>query len=45
MVFYNKILKAFVLIDLKIGKFQIQHAGYGQMNAYINYYKDLNRSM
>jgi len=37
MVFYNKILKAFVLIDLKIGKFQINHAG--QMNTYLNYYK------
>ena len=37
MVFYNKILKAYVLIDLKIGKFQIANAG--QMNAYINFYK------
>ena len=37
MVFYNKILRAYVLIDLKIGKFQIQNAG--QMNAYVNYYK------
>jgi len=37
MVFYNKILKAYVLIDLKIGKFKIINAG--QMNAYVNYYK------
>ena len=37
MVFYNKILKAYVLIDLKIGKFKIENAG--QMNAYINYYQ------
>jgi predicted nuclease of restriction endonuclease-like (RecB) superfamily len=37
MVFYNKILKAYVLIDLKIGKFRIESAG--QMNAYINYYR------
>jgi predicted nuclease of restriction endonuclease-like (RecB) superfamily len=37
MVFYNKILKAYVLIDLKIGKFKIENAG--QMNAYVNYYK------
>ncbi|MDR1065797.1 MAG: PDDEXK nuclease domain-containing protein [Oscillospiraceae bacterium] len=37
MVFYNKILKAYVLIDLKIGKFRLENAG--QMNGYINYYK------
>jgi predicted nuclease of restriction endonuclease-like (RecB) superfamily len=37
MVFYNKILKAYVLIDLKIGELEIEHAG--QMNAYLNYYK------
>jgi predicted nuclease of restriction endonuclease-like (RecB) superfamily len=37
MVFYNKILKAYVLIDLKIGRFQLEHAG--QMNGYVNYYK------
>ncbi|MDR1321149.1 MAG: PDDEXK nuclease domain-containing protein [Gracilibacteraceae bacterium] len=37
MVFYNKILKAYVLIDLKIGKFRLENAG--QMNGYVNYYK------
>jgi predicted nuclease of restriction endonuclease-like (RecB) superfamily len=37
MVFYNKILKAYVLIDLKIGELRVEHAG--QMNAYLNYYK------
>ena len=37
MVFYNKILKAYVLIDLKIGEFRLENAG--QMNAYVNYYK------
>jgi hypothetical protein len=37
MVFYNKILKAYVLIDLKIGDLRIEHAG--QMNAYLNYYR------
>jgi predicted nuclease of restriction endonuclease-like (RecB) superfamily len=37
MVFYNKILKAYVLIDLKMDEFQPEHAG--QMNAYLNYYK------
>jgi predicted nuclease of restriction endonuclease-like (RecB) superfamily len=37
MVFYNKLLKAYVLIDLKIEKFKPENAG--QMNAYVNYYK------
>ena len=37
MVFYNKILKAYVLIDLKMTELQPEHAG--QMNAYLNYYK------
>jgi predicted nuclease of restriction endonuclease-like (RecB) superfamily len=38
MVFYNKILKAYVLIDLKMGDLRIEHAG--QMNAYLNYYRN-----
>jgi len=38
MVFYNKILKAYVLIDLKMGELRIEHAG--QMNAYLNYYRN-----
>jgi len=37
MVFYNKILKAYVLIDLKIGSLKLDNAG--QMNGYVNYYK------
>ncbi len=37
MVFYHRILKCFVLIDLKRGT--IQHEDIGQMNLYINYYK------
>ena len=37
MVFYNKILKAYVLIDLKKGDLRIEHGG--QMNAYLNYYR------
>lgn len=37
MVFYNKILRAYVLIDLKIGKLKLENSG--QMNGYINYYK------
>jgi len=37
LVFYNKILKAYVLIDLKTGKFK--HENIGQMNTYLNYYE------
>jgi predicted nuclease of restriction endonuclease-like (RecB) superfamily len=37
MVFYNKILKAYVLIDLKMGSLTPEHAG--QMNSYLNCYK------
>ena len=36
LVFYNKILKAYVLIDLKIDDMKPEYAG--QMNMYINYY-------
>ena len=38
LVFYHRILKCHILIDLKIGKFT--HADAGQMNVYLNYYKD-----
>lgn len=38
LVFYHRILKSNFLIDLKIGKFD--HADAGQMNVYLNYYKD-----
>ena len=38
MVFYNKILKSYVLIDLKIGKLRPEN--FGQMNMYVNYYKN-----
>ncbi len=37
LVFYNRILKCFVLIDLKIGSITPQDIG--QMNAYLNYFK------
>ncbi len=37
MVFYNKVLKAYVLIDLKTGDLKPEYVG--QMNAYLNYYK------
>ena len=38
MVFYNKILRAYVLIDLKINKLKPEN--FGQMNMYIYYIKD-----
>lgn len=36
LVFYNRLLKCFVIIDLKIGK--ITHQDLGQMQMYVNYY-------
>ena len=36
LVFYNRILKCFVVIDLKIGK--LKHQDIGQMQMYVNYY-------
>jgi predicted nuclease of restriction endonuclease-like (RecB) superfamily len=38
LVFYHRILKCFVLIDLKLGK--INHQDIGQMNMYISYFKE-----
>lgn len=36
LVFYNYILKCFVIIDLKVGK--LAHQDIGQMQMYVNYY-------
>jgi RecB family endonuclease NucS len=36
LVFYNRILNCFVIIDLKIGK--VSHKDIGQMQMYVNYY-------
>ena len=38
LVFYHRILKCFVLIDLKRG--EVQHEDIGQMNFYLNYYRE-----
>jgi len=38
LVFYHRILKCHVLVDLKIEKFKHSHAG--QLNAYLNYYRN-----
>jgi predicted nuclease of restriction endonuclease-like (RecB) superfamily len=37
LVFYHRILRCHVLIELKVGDFEQANAG--QLNAYINYYK------
>lgn len=37
LVFYNRILKCHVLLDLKVGEFN--HADAGQMNVYLNYFR------
>lgn len=36
LVFYNRILRCYVLIDLKIGK--LTHENLGQMQMYVNYF-------
>ncbi len=49
LVFYNRILKCFVLIDLKIG--ELRHQDIGQIQMYVNYYdreiklKDENKTI
>ena len=37
LVFYHRILKCFVLIDLKLS--EANHGDIGQMNMYLNYFK------
>ena len=37
LLFYHRILKCFVLIDLKKG--EVSHEDIGQMNLYLNYFK------
>ena len=38
LVFYNRLLRCFVLIDLKTG--ELDHSDIGQMNFYLNYFKE-----
>lgn len=42
LVFYNYLLKCFVLIDLKIGK--LTHQDIGQMDFYVRYYENKIRT-
>ena len=37
MIFYNRLAKCFVIIDLKLGR--LNHGDIGQMQMYVNYYK------
>lgn len=41
LVFYNSILKCYVLIDLKLGK--LTHGDVGQMDSYIRMFDELNK--
>lgn len=38
LVFYQRLLRCFILIDLKIG--ELQHKDIGQMQMYVNYFDD-----
>jgi predicted nuclease of restriction endonuclease-like (RecB) superfamily len=38
LVFYHRLLKCHVLVDLKLGAFS--HADAGQMNVYLNYFRE-----
>lgn len=42
LVFYNRLLQCFVLIDLKIGK--LKHQDLGQMQMYVNYYDEYKKT-
>ena len=42
LVFYNRLLKCFVIIDLKIGK--VSHQDIGQMDMYVRMYDELKKS-
>ncbi|MDE6661658.1 MAG: DUF1016 domain-containing protein, partial [Anaeroplasmataceae bacterium] len=42
LVFYNYLLKCFVLVDLKTGK--IMHQDIGQMDMYVRMYDELRKS-
>jgi len=42
LVFYNRLLRCFVLIDLKLGK--LTHQDLGQMLMYVNYYDRAQRA-
>ena len=42
LVFYNRLLKSFVVIDLKIG--ELKHQDIGQMMMYVNYFERFEKT-
>jgi hypothetical protein len=42
LVFYHRLLKCHVLVDLKLGAFS--HTDAGQMNVYLNYFREQEMS-
>ena len=42
LVLYNRLLRCFVIVDLKIGK--LKHQDLGQMQMYVNYYDRYEKS-
>lgn len=42
LVFYNRLLRCFVLVDLKLGK--LTHQDLGQMQMYVNYFDRTQRA-
>ena len=42
LVFYNRLLRAFVLVDLKLGK--LTHQDLGQMRMYVNFFDRFQRA-
>ena len=43
LVFYNRLLRCFVLVDLKLGK--LTHQDLGQMQMYVNLYDETERTV
>lgn len=43
LVFYNYILKCFLVIDLKVG--ELTHGDIGQMDMYVRYFEDMVRQV
>ena len=37
LVFYHRLLKCHIIIDIKLGEFEHNHAG--QLNTYVNYFR------
>ena len=42
LIFYNRLLRCFVLVELKLGK--LTHQDLGQMQMYVNYFDRFHRA-